>query len=362
MQATELKRYLYEDVDRIYKSLEHFDFHEIWQNSSEEIRCALPGHENKTSVAVKLTPELFATSYSDDMDYRGDILGLFESVSGKDFAYVIRQLHRLFNLSFNGKSKKVDLLKGMRKYKKGKSYSDFENEKYAPSILNKFVPLPHKSIIEEAISPSVCRQFNICFDPVTSRIIIPHFDWVDTDKVVGLVGRHTESNPEILKSLNITRYFNLISGYRKSSNLFAWSESKEFVDKHKKLVIFEAEKSVMKLATIEKGEGYAVSVGGHEISSAQVDFILKNTDTDTEIIIAFDKDIMIKQAEQDNKNMLEGSEDDGDLVSVCRKFSKFRKTSYVFDNYGLIEEKDSPIDRGVKRWRFLEKHRIEVKD
>ena len=92
--------------------------------------------------------------------------------------------------------------------------------------------------------------------------------------------------------------------------------------------------------------GYSVSIGGHEISEMQKNFIIKNTTEDTEIIIAFDKDIM---------------KDESYLVNHCRMFSKYRKTSYVYDKYNIIGEKDSPIDCGYKRWAYLLKHRINIK-
>lgn len=360
MQANEIKNYLYEDPERIHQVLEHFEFHSI-NIHHDEIRCAVPGGSNKTSVAVKVVPELFATSYSDQLSYRGDLLGLIETSSGKDFGYVMREIHYIFAIPYKSANKKVDLLKGLRKYKKrGAKLEDRENVKYTPHKLDEFIHKQHKMMIEEAISPKVLDKFKICFDPRQSRIIIPHFDWIEHDKIVGLVGRHTEKDTDILKELAIPKYFNYIKGYEKTRNLFGYNHSVEHIQENKQIIIFESEKSVMKHHTIEREKGYSVSVGGHEILPVQVEFILKNTSIDTEIIIAFDKDIMTNQLEQEDINRSEGKQDLGELELLCKKFSKFRKTSYIMDKYNLIGEKDSPIDRGIKRWNYLLKHRIEV--
>ena len=145
--------------------------------------------------------------------------------------------------------------------------------------------------------------------------------------------------------MNISRYTNVIKGFHNTNNLYGWNFAKENVDREKKLIVFEGEKSTLKQATIERGNGYSVAVGGHEISEIQRNFIIKNTSEDTEIIIAFDKDVM---------------KDEQYLIDTCKRFSRYRKASYVFDEYGVLGEKDSPIDKGMKRWNHLLKFRRAV--
>ena len=55
-----------------------------------------------------------------------------------------------------------------------------------------------------------------------------------------------------------------------------------------------------------------------------------------EIIIAFDKDI--------------GEEY---IQNVIRPFKKYRKCSYIYDEMGLLDEKDSPTDKGKTEWNML---------
>ena len=32
--------------------------------------------------------------------------------------------------------------------------------------------------------------------------------------------------------------------------------------------------------------------------------------------------------------------------------------SYIIDKWSLLGEKDSPVDKGIKRWKFLYEHRV----
>lgn len=339
MQAKELKSYLLDKTSRIYDLLEHFGFHDVWQNSVDELRCAVPDGTNRTSVSVKLVPELFATSFDDKINYRGDIFGLLEAVSGKSFSVVMRDIHDLFKLPYTKGGKSLDLLKGIRKFKKGSARRERENKKFDRSILDRFIDKPHASLIEECISPAVIKQYDIRYDVESDRVIFPFFDWIETDKVVGLQGRTTMSS-ELAKELNIPKYFNLIRGFAKNQTLYGWHIAKDYVNDRKMLILFEGEKSTLKLATIEFGKPYAVSVGGHEISPEQISFILKNTDSDVEIVIAFDSDI-----------------EEEFVREYCSRFSKFRKVSYIFDRHGVTGKKDSPIDCGYKKFKHLLKFR-----
>lgn len=359
MQAKELKAYLLEDTDRICKLLEHFNFHSVWFATSEEIRCATPEGANKTAVSVKLTEELFATSFDDKFNFRGDILGLVEKSSDTSFSNIMITIHKLFNIEHTGKvKKKLDLLKDVRKYKKGNK-KDVEIKKYDKSILNQFVKKPHASMIEEAISPLVLEKYEIMFDIKRDRIIFPHFDIDEPDKVVGIQGRTTLSS-ELAKELGIPKYWNIISGFKKSHNLYGWHLAKDNIKKNKMLILFEGEKSVLKHATMCFGEGYSVALGGHEITEFQKNFIIKNTSEDVEIVIAFDKDIMKNQAQTEKDNIDNGTSNIGELEQACQMFSKYRKTSYIFDKYGVLGEKDSPVDKGYAKFNHLLKWRVTI--
>lgn len=359
MDAKEIKEYLSEDRSLIEKVLEEYGFHDIWYSGSN-LRCASPTNDNNTSISIKMQKELPAASYSSGLPFSGDLFGLLAEFSDESFKATIKRIHSILGIRYDGvksKKPKIDLLGDLRKYKK--SYAqrslDIENEKHDKSILERFIPLPHIDLLNECISAKVCSQYSVGYDNKKERIIFPHFDWIDNESVVGITGRTTMES-FIAKELGVPKYWNYIKGYKKTHNLYGYAQGKESIKDKKMVVIFEAEKSVLKLATIEKGYGYGVSVGGHEISNSQVDFILKHTDPMTEVVIAFDKDVMTMKDKEGNEI------GEQYLKDQCAKFTPYRKASYIIDKLNTIDEKDSPIDKGVLVWNFLLSERKEYKD
>ncbi|KRN10853.1 primase [Liquorilactobacillus mali] len=348
MEVRELKRYLLEETDRITKVLETAGFHDIWINGNDELRCALPDGDNKTSVVVKLNENLYTTIYSSD--FSGDLIGAVQKVTNSSFKDAMGLIHACLGLSNKFKGKKlIDPLSIIKEYtKKGNRIHKIENKKYNKSYLDRFANGIHKSVIEEGILPSVAREFDIRFDAEKSRIIFPHYDWNETDKIVGVKGR-TTLDSELAKELDVPKYWNYIKGYSKMNNLYGYNMAKDNINRQNKMILFEGEKSVLKQFTYENHKGYSVALGGHVLSDEQVSFILKNTGIDCEIIIAYDKDVMSNS----------GDEDLGEkyLISECKKFIGMRKVSYIYDSHDLLEDNSSPIDEGKVKWDYLFKWR-----
>ena len=358
MQAKELKKYLSEDTDRIVKVLEHFNFHNIWLRN-DELRCATPTGDNNTSVSIRVDEELFSSSYSDLKPYHGDIYGLIEVHSNKTFVDIIRDIHTMFSLPIvgNKNKKKIDMLADFRPYmNRRRVKSNEDNKKFNRDILNKYMPRDHVSMLEEAISPKVLRQFDVRFDAKREQIIMPHYDWKEHDYVVGIKSRITMDG-ETAEEFGVSKYTNIIKGYKKTNNLYGWHLAHEHVNDKKMLIIFESEKSVMKHFTIERGDGFSVSTGGHDrLSLEQKRFIVQNTGLETEIVFAFDKDISTQAIEGEAKK----GEPTQFIQDVCKDIATFRKVSFIYDRFGLLQEKDSPIDRGLRIWKFLLSDRMTV--
>lgn len=342
MQASEIKKYISKDEERIITILEFYNFHSIWSKGSE-IRCASPQGDNKTAVSIKVDG-LFATYYSDSSPYRGDLIGLCQHVSNEDFKTTLTSFHAILGLPMKKEksliSKEYNPLIRMNNYlkKQQRNRPSEPNELHDISVLSRFTKLTHPDLYKEAILPKVAELFHVGFDPKNNRITFPHFDWKEHDKVVGIQGRIVEMTSEEASLLGVPKYWNYIKGYKKSLNLYGWNFAEENIKKHKKLIIFEAEKSVLKQFSYENGEGFSVAVGGHEISKEQVNFIIEHTPADCEIIIAFDRDVV---------------KDKDYMTECCKMFANSRDTSYLFFGGKVFGEKDSPIDKGYKLFNIL---------
>ncbi len=339
-----LKNYLIDNDEETLKILEFFGFHDFHKNG-DRIRCALPDRDNPTSVAVDLSTlycNIFVTPTYDD-----DIFGMllhWNSNFGNSYKWDFGKLLRIIDESILHitKSEKIRKIEDYRKkpYQhkvltdKADDVHEKESVEYNLDYLNRFVRLPHINFINEGILPFVQKKYSICYDDKEKRILIPHFKFDDKTKIVGLQGRTTI---ELHDLFDIPKYKNYIVGYRKSMNLYALSHNIDDIRKEKQIVVFESEKSVMKLESFKLFPNITVALGGSSLSDWQANYIgqLSNDIKDFEVVIALDKDI----SEDIVKNM------------ACKlKENGCGEVSYIIDEQGLLKEKDSPVDMGIHTW------------
>jgi len=362
LNAQELKEFLKEDLSRVEKVLESIGCHKIWRTGNE-IRCAPPISENHTAISVNIDT-LFVRYYRREETFRSDLIGLVQYFREESFADSFRYIKSLFGLGgkFTKEKKRRDplhIFKNIRKqHHEVIDIDEIEIPKFGLETLDEFIQVPHISLFYEGIMPQTAELFRVCYDPKLDRIIFPHFSFDDKNAIVGITGRTTKSKEEI-KELLIPKYWNYIKGYKKTYNLYGFSHAIEYVKKYGILVIFEAEKSVLKNFTQYRNEGFSCSVGGHEISPYQVQIIMKYLPPEVEVCIAFDKDIMFMKDKDGNIEDEEGNLlGEKFLIKVTSMFSRYRKASYIFDDLNLLGENDSPIDQGYRVFhKLLERRR-----
>lgn len=350
MDIKAIKKDMCERPEKLEKLLEYFEFHSFSYHGNN-IRCAVPGGDNITSVSIYLSDGLFGTVYTRG-GYKGDVFHIINHVTGRTLKDIFNITRTILGYG-NGTYKTVvsqanNIIEDIRKFRKKKKV-DVENKKYNLSVMNRYIALPHEELIKEGISPKVANEFGISYDSERNRILFPHYDWEDKNKIVGIQGRIVGMTTEECNLLGVPKYWNYITGYKKTHNMYGWHQARQGVVENRKLIIFESEKSVLKQFTFEKGKGYSVAISGHEVSKHHIAFIANNTPIDCEIILAFDKDVMVKEYDK--------------LLKTARQISRIRKTSFIYDNIKdnkLLREKDAPVDRGLKIWRYLESSRIVV--
>ena len=118
----------------------------------------------------------------------------------------------------------------------------------------------------------------------------------------------------------------------------------------KKAIIFESEKSCLKYASYFGWENnLSVAVCGSNLSINQMQLLLN--DNVEEIIIAFDKQFQ-------NNNTDESKQWEKKLIGIYKKYKNDTLISFLWDKWGLLGYKDSPIDCGKDNFLYLFKNRI----
>lgn len=335
LDAKELKQYIYEK-DLIQDLLEKVGLHSFMP-LREELRCALPDENDNSKVSIKYSKDLEIRVFTKAETLYGDIYHLICFIDKCEFPEAYKKCLNILGISGTyKKTNKKDDLQLFKKLKRKKD-NEIEQQCYDLSILNKYQKEIHIDLIrkDSLIDLKMLDKYHIMFDSESGRIIFPHFKHDDKTKVVGVIGRTI--NPAY-QSLKIPKYFSMEGKYLKNRNLYGLSHNVEEIKQRGYVLVFEAEKSVIKADMY--GHPCGVAVGSHDLSDFQKKLLIS---LGVEIIICFDKDVEKSHIEKTSKQI-----------------GVFRTVSYIEDKWGLLNEKDSPVDRGVKRFNFLFKHRTKL--
>jgi len=203
---------------------------------------------------------------------------------------------------------------------------------------------------KEGMTKEVIRDRNICYNPSSQAIVIPHYD--KDSNLIGIRERTLIKENEIYGKyrpmyLNHTMY-NHALGY----NLYNLNFSKENIKRMKKAIIFEGEKSCLLYASyFGEDNDISVAVCGSSLSNYQVQLLLDLGIQ--ELIIAFDKQFK-ELNDEEHLNWVRK------LKEINKKFKKYVNVSFVFDKENLLGYKMSPIDRGPQIFIALFEKRISL--
>lgn len=211
--------------------------------------------------------------------------------------------------------------------------------------------LPRPRIIpwlKEGISQESLDLHKICYDPKNHGIVIPHYDI--NNRLIGirertLIKENEEFGKYLPATINGTMY-----NHPLGLALYNLNNSKKQIQKIKKVICFESEKSCLKYDSMYGiDNNITVACCGSNISRYQF-MILKNLGVQ-EIIVAFDKQFK-KIGDEEHLRWSKK------LYNFHAKYGGYILMSYMFDKEGVIGYKESPIDRSKEEFDYLYKHRV----
>lgn len=326
MTVSEIKKYIFEK-DLVILILENIGMHTIY-NNGKYISCAYPDGDNPKGCIVYLNEFLNVTSYTREIDGKFnnlDIIDLVNYVFKFNNLYLainkVKDICNIKSVSSNKPHQKVNY--GNDLFKKYKKKNDVKKEViiYDREILNHYYSRPHINLFYESILPETVKYFDIKFDIKSERIIFPHFNLSNKEEILALVGRTI--NP-FYKELNKPKYLTIVGvRYKKGNNLYGLAQNIDDIKKEKRVIIFEAEKSVLK--AWQMGYTIGVAVGCHSLSKEQIKILLSlNIE---EVIIAFDTDVSIRH-----------------IFKIVDMLKHYFKVTVIYDKYDVLDYKGSPVD------------------
>ena len=337
MDVFSLKQYLLKDENRIIELLDSLGFHHI-KPHKDYISCGRPSGDNTSSTIIRLNDSISTKGYT-QTDLTGDIVTLVMSTLNLSFPKALEYIHNQFGLKYEWKGHKSDESKPktpidiFNKFK-GRRRFEYDNfEVYGEETLDMFVPNLHESWLKEGILSFTAREFGIGYDFKRKRIVIPHRLWSgETNQFIGVVGRTTIKDYEIL---DIPKYFPIVK-YLKGMNIYGLQENYKYIQEQGYIVVYEAEKSVLKRHSRLDKTGTALMC--KDMTPEQISILIG---LNVDVIICMDKGVDINH-----------------VRSLCNSFYGKRNIYYIWDKHDLVPHGESPADMPNKIYNYLFKHKI----
>lgn len=210
-----------------------------------------------------------------------------------------------------------------------KKILDTELKKYDRNILPK--KACNLRFFKDGISYATQEKFDLRFDLENNAILIPI-----TNIQGDLIGCKARKNEDVL----VNKYWAEIP-FQKSSVVYGLSQNYKYIVKKSKIIVLEAEKSVMQCSDF--GCNIASAIMSHDISASQAT-IIKSLMCD-EVIIAFDEGVTLQE-----------------IRKACAQVYVNNSVYHnkVFYLYGGLPKgsKASPSDFGIDTFKKLFKENI----
>ena len=339
MTVNELKKYIYDNhkIDYVLEKLNcgHIEYH----SNKDYYSASHKDGDNPMGIVIKNNIYLNYRSFSRNVSYddNQDLISLVEYNLKCSFVDAIKFIHKILGLDYKWKREdkkkieKVNPLYIFEKVKRKKFIDVNDIQSISEEVINDYIPMLYIGWFREGVMPWTAKKFGIAYSYKYKRVIIPMRYWL-TGELLGVNSRTIVPNYE---QFDIKKFY-ITPSYQKSLNIYGLYENIESIKQAGYVVVYEAEKSVLKRDS--KNDHTGVALSGHSMSDEQARILIG---LNVEIILAMDKDVPINE-----------------IRFMCEKFKNIRKVSYIYDKWDLMGEKDSPADMKNKIFNFLMKYRI----
>lgn len=212
--------------------------------------------------------------------------------------------------------------------------SQEKKDYYDKDILNIFQPMYYQGWINEGISIDSMKKYGIKYCTLQQRIIIPHYNI--NNELMGVRGRAMLEEDIINGKYTPFSLGRIIYSHPLSQNLYGLYINKDNIIKKKKIMLVEAEKSVLQCDTMFGEDNFTVALCGKNLSIFQRDLILSLGVN--EVVVGLDKQFHNPDDEE------------ADIWSkyirkkIINLLAPYVKVSVLWDTESLLPYKASPSD------------------
>lgn len=349
MDAQDIQKQL--NISQVYELLSHLGGDPRWESDDVIVSRTICHNGGSHKLYYYDNSKRF-TCYTGDCGYGFSIFDLVQYIHGYDFITslnFVKQFFGIYSQNILTKSERVEMsfFKKFEKEDKTSKEHIFDRD-----VLNHFYPdIFHESWIEDNISPKSMSKYDIHYSITTNQIIIPHKN-IGGDLIGVRVRNLNEEDLEEGRKYMPLIYNGEMYNHNTGNYLYGVYESKHHIKKHKKIILFEGEKSCMQIDTMFPQYNIAVALSGSNLSDKQIETI--HSLGVEEVIIALDKEF----EELDSRE--EWLYQRAIRQNMINSLLPFYKVSVIWDRWDILDYKDSPSDKGKKAFIDLYKNRIKI--
>lgn len=328
------------DQDKLQELCAKVDLLEYAEKTMEFERRGADEYAAHCSLHTDKTPSLMITPsknlfYCHSCHVGGNILNWLMTFEHMKFNDAIDKVANLAGIDIDH-LKTCEALAFYKAIKKSKQ--DFikfvDDRQVLPySYYDQFSKEIPKEWESEGIPGDVMQKYDIRVDNASNRIVYPV--WDNAGNLIGCKGRTRFPN---FKELGIKKYLN----YQKiqTTDFFmGMRENKEDIIKCGTVIIFEGLKSVMHVAAW--GFTNCLAAETSHINNAQSAILVELGVK--EVVIAFDKGVSLAE-----------------VKSTTKLLRRFTNVYVVMDKWNLLDDKDSPCDKGEDVFNMLYERRVKI--
>lgn len=237
---------------------------------------------------------------------------------------------------FDGKvyapSEKMSATMSCKKYAlKPKHEKEAKTTVLPDDYMEKYEDRPEKLSVwrDEGISDEEMKRFSVMYDSFSNRIVYPIRD--PDGKIVNVGGRTLDPN---WKEKGLKKYCYFFQ-WGTMKTIYGYAENIKSIKEKREIILFEGCKSVLKAGTW--GIDNCTAILTSHLSPFQMKLLAK---LGCNVVFALDKDVDVTK--------------DHNIA----KLKRYVNVSYISDRQNLLDEKDSPVDKGEEVFKRLYEDRI----
>ena len=230
-------------------------------------------------------------------------------------------------VSFN-RREKLAATEVCQRFSKQKPQKQYSGGKPLPdNAMERYEDRPDKlyTWIMEGISEESLQKFQVRYDSFSDRLVYPIRD--DKGRIVNVGGRTLDPDFKAKGLRKYTYFYNWPDGMGVIYGLY---ENLHEIRKKQEIILFEGAKSVMLADTYGVFNTGAILTS--HLNPMQLRLLVR---LGVRVVFALDKDVDIYEDHN------------------IKKLKRYANVEFLMDTTGLLDEKDSPVDKGWEVFRKL---------